>query len=69
MERGRLREAETRALLLGGPHPVRAPEINMADLKAQVAACEKGAQELRGMVAQFGLEVVRAYMDHVQGNA
>ena len=46
VDRGRFREAETRALLLGGPHPVRAPDINIADLKAQVAACEKGAQEL-----------------------
>ena len=45
------------------------PEINLADLRAQVAACEKGAQELGRMVAQFGLEVVQAYMGHVQDNA
>ncbi len=69
VERGRFREAETRELLLSGPWPVRSPEINIADLKAQVAACEKGAQELRRMVAQFGLDVVTAYMDHVQDNA
>jgi 5-oxoprolinase (ATP-hydrolysing) len=66
---GRFREAETRALLLDAEYPVRAPDINIADLKAQVAACEKGAQELRRMVAQFGLDVVQAYMRHVQANA
>jgi 5-oxoprolinase (ATP-hydrolysing) len=69
VEGGRFREAETRALLLGAEHPVRAPDINIADLKAQVAACEKGAQELRRMVAHFDLDVVRAYMRHVQDNA
>lgn len=69
VEGGRFREAETRDLLLSAPHPVRAVEINLADLKAQVASCEKGAQELRRMVAQFGLPVVRAYMGHVQDNA
>jgi 5-oxoprolinase (ATP-hydrolysing) len=69
VEGGRFREAETRELLLAAEYPVRAPEINIADLKAQVAACEKGAQELRRMVAQFGLDVVRAYMGHVQDNA
>ncbi len=66
---GRLREAETRALLVGAEYPARAPEVNLADLRAQVAACEKGAQELGRMVAQFGLAVVEAYMGHVQDNA
>ena len=69
VERGRFREAETRALLLGVKYPVRSPEINLADLRAQVAACEKGAQELVRMVAQYGLDVVQAYMGHVQDNA
>ena len=69
VEAGRFREAETRDLLLSAPHPVRAVAVNIADLKAQVASCEKGAQELRRMVAQFGLPVVRAYMGHVQDNA
>ena len=50
-------------------YPVRSPEINLADLRAQVAACEKGAQELGRMVAQYGLDVVQAYMGHVQDNA
>ncbi|HMQ95384.1 hydantoinase B/oxoprolinase family protein, partial [Amaricoccus sp.] len=69
VEAGRFREAETRALLRSAQYPARSPDINIADLKAQVAACEKGAQELRRMVAQFGLDVVRAYMGHVQDNA
>ena len=69
VERGRFREAETRELLLSGEWPVRAVETNLADLRAQVASCEKGAQELRKMVAQFGREVVDAYMRHVQDNA
>ena len=69
VEAGRFREAETRALLTEGPHPARAPETNLADLRAQVAACAKGAAELDRMVAHFGLEVVQAYMGHVQDNA
>jgi 5-oxoprolinase (ATP-hydrolysing) len=69
VDAGRFREAETRALLLGAQYPVRSPDINLADLRAQLAACEKGAQELHRMVGQFGLEVVRAYMRHVQANA
>ncbi|MHA3914244.1 hydantoinase B/oxoprolinase family protein [Halovulum sp. GXIMD14793] len=69
VDQGRFREAETRELLLSAQYPVRAVDINIADLKAQVASCEKGAQELRKMVAQFGLDVVQAYMGHVQDNA
>ncbi len=69
VDQGRFREEETRALLLSGAHPVRAVDVNIADLKAQVASCEKGAQELRRMVAHFGLDVVQAYMGHVQDNA
>ena len=66
---GRLCEQEVLALLAGGEYPSRNPQQNLADLKAQIAANEKGAQELRKMVAQFGLPVVRAYMRHVQDNA
>jgi 5-oxoprolinase (ATP-hydrolysing) len=69
VERGRLREAEMLALLQSGEHPSRNPAQNIADLKAQIAANEKGVQELRKMVAQYGLDVVRAYMGHVQDNA
>ncbi len=69
VEQGRLREAEILALLASGEYPSRNPQQNLADLKAQVAANEKGVQELRKMVAQFGLDVVQAYMRHVQDNA
>jgi 5-oxoprolinase (ATP-hydrolysing) len=69
VERGRLLEAEMLALLRSGDYPSRNPEQNIADLKAQIAANEKGVQELRKMVAQFGLDVVQAYMRHVQDNA
>jgi 5-oxoprolinase (ATP-hydrolysing) len=69
VEAGRFRESETAALLTSGKHPVRNVSQNLADLRAQVAANEKGVQELRRMVAHFGLEVVRAYMRHVQANA
>jgi 5-oxoprolinase (ATP-hydrolysing) len=69
VDRGRFRESETRDLLLSAKYPVRAPDINLADLKAQTAANEKGVQELRRMVAHFGLDVVEAYMRHVQDNA
>jgi 5-oxoprolinase (ATP-hydrolysing) len=69
VDRGTLREAEMLALLKSGKYPSRNPEQNMADLKAQIAANEKGVQELRKMVEQFGLDVVQAYMRHVQDNA
>jgi len=69
VEDGRFREDETRALLEGGRWPSRNPAQNIADLKAQVAANEKGARELAAMVAQYGLDVVRSYMQHVQENA
>jgi len=66
---GVLREAEARALLQGARYPARNPDQNMADLRAQVAANQKGVEELHRMVAHFGPDVVRAYMGHVQDNA
>jgi 5-oxoprolinase (ATP-hydrolysing) len=69
VEQGRFREAEMRALLGSGEWPSRNPEQNLADLKAQIAANEKGVQELGRMVAEYGLDTVRAYMGHVQDNA
>jgi 5-oxoprolinase (ATP-hydrolysing) len=69
VEQGVLREAEILALLGSGKYPSRNPQQNLADLKAQIAANEKGVQELRKMVKDFGLEVVQAYMGHVQDNA
>src|SRR5262249_9578781 len=69
VDRGRFREAEMRTLLASGPYPARNPDQNIADLAAQVAANEKGVQELHRMVKDFGLDVVHAYMDHVRANA
>ncbi|HSR24908.1 MAG TPA: hydantoinase B/oxoprolinase family protein, partial [Candidatus Eisenbacteria bacterium] len=66
---GMMREAETRRLLAGAPCPSRNPEVNLADLRAQIAANERGVFELRRMVEHFGLGVVHAYMRHVQDNA
>jgi 5-oxoprolinase (ATP-hydrolysing) len=66
---GRFLEEDIRDRLSGGEWPARNPDQNIADLKAQVAANEKGARELLRMVDLFGLEVVRAYMGHVQDNA
>ena len=69
VERGRFREEELTELLTNHPWPVRNVHQNIADLKAQIAANEKGVNELRKMIAQFGLDVVEAYMGHVQDNA
>ena len=69
VEAGRFLEAEIVALLGSGPHPARNVQQNVADLKAQIAANEKGVQELRRMIGHFGLDVVHAYMGHVQDNA
>jgi 5-oxoprolinase (ATP-hydrolysing) len=69
VENGVMLEAEIRALLAGAKHPARNIEQNIADLRAQIAANEKGVQELRRMVAHFGLPTVSAYMQHVQDNA
>ncbi|APS22718.1 5-oxoprolinase [Streptomyces sp. Tue 6075] len=66
---GRLREEETRDLLASAPYPSRSPDTNLADLRAQIAANEKGIAELRRMTDQFGADVVDAYMGHVQDNA
>ncbi|MGN6466626.1 MAG: hydantoinase B/oxoprolinase family protein, partial [Rhizobiaceae bacterium] len=69
VERGRFREKALHDLLTDHPYPARNPAQNIADLKAQIAANEKGVAELRKMVAHFGLDVVEAYMGHVQDNA
>jgi 5-oxoprolinase (ATP-hydrolysing) len=66
---GVLQEATMLNLLGSGQYPSRNPQQNMADLRAQLAANEKGVQELRKMVDEFGLDVVQAYMRHVQDNA
>ncbi len=69
VEAGRFREAEISALLEAGAHPARNPSQNIADLKAQVAACERGSGELMRVIDHYGLDVVHAYMGHVKDNA
>ena len=69
MDRGVLREKELNELLTSSPYPCRNPAQNIADIKAQIAANEKGVQELMKMVDEFTLQVVSAYMRHVQDNA
>jgi 5-oxoprolinase (ATP-hydrolysing) len=66
---GVLREAELLAALQSGPYPARNPQQTLADLRAQIAANQKGVEELAAMVAQFGGHTVAAYMKHVQDNA
>ncbi|WP_027034954.1 hydantoinase B/oxoprolinase family protein [Mesorhizobium ciceri] len=69
VDRGKFREKELETLLTDHRYPARNPHQNIADLKAQIAANEKGVAELRKMVTHFGLDVVEAYMGHVQDNA
>ncbi|GAA4991703.1 hydantoinase B/oxoprolinase family protein [Actinopolymorpha pittospori] len=69
VEDGRFRERETLALLTGAEYPSRNPATNLADLRAQIAASEKGVEEVAKMIEHFGLDVVQAYMRHVQDNA
>ena len=69
VDAGTFREAEVRELFSAGPWPTRNMEQNLADLRAQIAANEKGVQELRRIIDEFSLGVVRAYMGHVQDNA
>ncbi len=69
VEQGHFREEELRQLLSSGTYPVRNLAQNIADLQAQIAANERGVQELRRMVKQYSLETVQAYMGYVQDNA
>ncbi len=69
LENGTLREEALLELLQAGPHPARNPAQNLADLRAQIAANEKGVEELKLMVAQYGAGVVARYMRYVQDNA
>ena len=66
---GQFREAQTLRLLTGARYPSRNPATNLADLRAQIAANEKGVAEVGAMIEHFGLDVVQAYMRHVQDNA
>ncbi len=69
VRRGEFQEQALRDLLTRAQYPVRNVAQNMADLKAQAAANSKGAQQLLSMMDMYGLDVVQAYMRHVQENA
>ncbi len=69
VDQGQLRETEIRQLLANHTYPARNIDQNLADLRAQIAANAKGVQELHNMVRHFGLDVVQAYMQHVQNYA
>jgi 5-oxoprolinase (ATP-hydrolysing) len=69
VEAGVFREPELLALLGSGPHPARNPRQNLADVRAQIAANEKGGRELERMVRDYGIDTVSRYMQHVQDNA
>ncbi|WP_158742096.1 hydantoinase B/oxoprolinase family protein [Acidisphaera sp. L21] len=69
VEAGRFREAEFRAVLGGARYPARSPDVNVADIKAQIAANERGVQELTRVVDRYGWDTVAAYMRHVMDNA
>ncbi len=69
MAGGKFLDDITRDVLASGRYPARNPDQNIADLKAQLAACARGAEELHRLVADNGLDVVKAYMGHVQDNA
>lgn len=69
VDEGRFREAEIRAIFAAGPHPARNIDRNIADLKAQLAACTRGAERLVDVAREDGAEVVGAYMNHCLANA
>ncbi|HWW25012.1 MAG TPA: hydantoinase B/oxoprolinase family protein, partial [Caulobacter sp.] len=69
VEQGVFREAAFRALLGAGPWPARSPDVNVADIKAQLAANEAGAREVAALVERYRWDGVKAYMGHVMANA
>ncbi len=69
VDEGHFREAEMRQLLAGGEHPARSPDRNISDLRAQLAACVRGAETLAATARDYGPDVVAAYMGHVLANA
>ena len=69
VENGVFKKTEITNLLLGAKYPVRALSKNLADLRAQVAACEKGEMELRNLIKEYGIPVVKKYTKFVHNNA
>ncbi|MGB5812327.1 MAG: hydantoinase B/oxoprolinase family protein [Polyangiales bacterium] len=66
---GVLDEALLTETLTHNRFPARRPRENQADLEAQIAANERGAQLLRELLGRYGQDVVAAYMQHIQDNA
>ncbi|HIG91622.1 MAG TPA: hydantoinase B/oxoprolinase family protein, partial [Methylococcaceae bacterium] len=66
---GQFDEGAIRTLLMKPPWPARNIDQNIADFKAQIAACNRGARELEQVCNHYGLTVVQAYMQHVQDYA
>ncbi len=66
---GQSHEAELRELLLSGPYPTRSVNDNLADISAEVAANQSGAQQLLDLIRQYSLPVVKAYLQHIQDAA
>lgn len=69
VDEGRFREAEIRAALAAAAYPARNPDRNLSDLRAQLAACTRGAELLQSAAREHGADVLAAYMDHVLANA
>ncbi|MCC5601039.1 hydantoinase B/oxoprolinase family protein [Nostoc favosum] len=69
VEERNFREPAVRQHLSNHTYPARNPDQNIADFKAQIAANERGVQELHKMVLQYGVDTVQAYMKFVQANA
>lgn len=69
VDEGAFREADIRALLADPPLPARNPDRNISDLRAQLAACTRGAELLAQAAKEQGEAVIAAYMDHVLANA
>jgi 5-oxoprolinase (ATP-hydrolysing) len=69
VDEGTFREAEVREVLASAEHPARNPDRNLSDLRAQLAACTRGAELLAGAAAEHGAQVLAAYMNHVLANA
>jgi len=69
VDAGRFCDADVRAVLGSGEWPARDPDRNIADMKAQIASCTRGANELRRIAGEYGREVIDAYMAHVMANA
>ena len=69
MRGGEFLEPQTLAALTAGRWPARNPDQNLADLKAQIAACQAGASAVAGMIRTHGADAVARYMTFVQQNA